>query len=226
MQARERGERAHHAGAAAELLQLSASGLAVRIDDHVADLARGPEVAAPHAAVDHDAGAHAGSHPHGKQRVGAFAGTHGGLAPGGHVGIVVDAHRNADLLAEDLAERHVLPAEVAGGDHHAALVVHRAGRTDSHGADVGELDLGVLAGGFHGNHQPLDDGVLAFVRLGLLLGTPRDAAAAVDHSHAHVGAAEVDADREFALCHGARQDSGSSYTSTPCQTPRPTDRWH
>src|SRR4029077_1229397 len=109
---------------------------AVRIDDHVPDLARRAVTAAMEAAVDDQTAAYTGR-PSDVDHVASPApGPAVELAQPGHVGVVREVHLGARGAAEHLCEGHILPGQVGRVDQDAAQDVDRTGSSDR---DAGHL---------------------------------------------------------------------------------------
>ena len=103
-----------------------AQSCAARVDDDVADLSGGVGRAGEQLVVDHEARTDALGDAH-EQDVSRLAGDEGELAEGSGVGVVGDAHRQAESGGQLRAEGDVVEAEVGGADDDA-VGVDDAGR--------------------------------------------------------------------------------------------------
>jgi hypothetical protein len=110
------------------------------IDRDMADLAGGAARTAPHLAVRHDAGRHAGaeievSH---RRRGAPLLGAQGVGAEGCGLDVVLDPHRHAQVRRDRSHQIELLHAEVDGVHHAVRPRFDLAGDADAHRSHVGQ----------------------------------------------------------------------------------------
>ena len=103
-------------------------------DDHVPQLAGGAGIAREQFAVQHHAAAHASAQRDHHSALGALGAARLYLRQRGGIGVIHQTDGKARLLPQGGADVIVHPAQVAGVDHRAAGIVHRAGAAHTHAA--------------------------------------------------------------------------------------------
>ncbi len=167
---------------------------------HVPELAGDAEAPADDAPAQHDAAADAGAEVDHDQVALAAAGAEAVLGPDRGVGVVVDEDRQRHPLAQGLAQRLVAPGEVRREDDGGPV-----GGDEPRGPDADRRD--VVGAALEQLLDDRDDGVLDHPRggravRGVAPGANQHRAVGVDDAAGHLGAADVDADRERAVSHG------------------------
>src|SRR5262249_29992015 len=119
----------------------------------------------------------------------------------GDVDIVIDEDGEADAIAQELRERDIVPAEVDGLEDHARGGVERAPGADADRAEFAGAEFRLGAGVLHAVPDAEENGIAAFIGLGLALGGADDFVFGPDDADLDVGAAEVDADDWFGCGH-------------------------
>src|SRR5690606_24217999 len=199
------------------------AALALRDHLHVAELTGQAPPAALHPAVEDDRATDAGAEGDHEQPALAATGAEPVLGARGGVRVVVHDDGQAQPLGQAVADRLVAPGQVGGEDDGGAV-----GRDEPGGADADAEHLTPGPSGL--GQQPLhrvDDAVLHVARTGRpVRGVPAGAAEhparVVDQSCGHLGAADVDADRE-PVVHGRhptrRLAARSAAPTTPASLP-------
>jgi len=169
------------------------------VDRGVADLARDVRCAVVQPAVEDETPADPGADGDADGVATSARGADPPLAQHRAVGVVVELGREAEPVADDLAEGEVHPAEVGGEEHDAALGVERAGRADTDTEDLGSRHFALGAGAalLGQRDQPVHHVARARLRVGRGGGEGLQGAAVLGHApHDQIGPADVNAEYE------------------------------
>ena len=169
---------------------------ALRIHQHVAELAREPHAAAIQAAVEDQPRADPAGHLEVDEVARVAGGPERGLGKSAEVRVVVDEDRDVEPAAHLPYRRHANPTgQDRRGAHHAVLLTDGSRQAHAGADHLARVDAGLgqqLHDQIGGGVEPLLGGVVGVERHGPLGEDPRGE---VGDRHPQVAVAEVDADR-------------------------------
>ena len=167
------------------------AAVAVRDDLHVPELAGHPVGAAEHPAVDHQRAADAGAERDAEDEAVPDAGTEPALRERRGVGVVVDHHGETDSGHQRVAQRLVAPVEVRGEHHHGERVASTNPAAPMPTAAISYL----RAKASTRSTMVSSTSWTSCPRVGTSVEID-DRASGVDDAAEHLGATDVDADRQ------------------------------
>src|SRR6266850_5577238 len=110
-----------------------------------------------------------------------------------NVGIVLDAHGNAEKLFQVLLDGNVLPTKVGSENDAAGFGIHRPGSSDSDSLHLVELKVALIDCVFDTTRNALDDFVGSPLGLGADAGGANRFKGHVEHPGVDLRATEIDA---------------------------------
>ena len=192
-------KRIHDARARTNIFDGHEAWLTARKQHDLPNFARCKARSAPEFTFKHEACADASANPHRQHILAAARSTERNFAPRRDIHIVVECDSRVEFFRQQLAQRNILPTEIACFDDDPIVEVHRAWRTDADAEQFLARDLRVLKRTRNAFAQALNHANATINGLGLALAATDDFSIRVNNTNLNVGATKIDADHDESI---------------------------
>lgn len=198
------GQSVHHVGAGTEILDGSLAQWRAGKENGVTDLAGGLESTIKEFAIEDEAATDAGASPDTQDILRTFGSAEALLTQDRDVDIVIEENRCAQAGRENAGEFVVGPIQIDGFENDSGIRIDGAGGTDADGGDLRGGDAGLVAGLLNAAGETIDNSGGALFSAGFFAGSAEEFVVGIDDTDLHVGAAEINADKEGLAATGGR----------------------